>query len=254
MSPADHPAMRSSGHQERGAPTIAIHCRALTKTYGQGEAAVRALRGVELDIHLGELLMLEGPSGSGKTTLITILAGLAPWDGGHCEVLGHDYRRMSPQEITRFRGTHIGFVFQSLHLIPSLTATENAAIPLLIAGETRRVALGRASARLADLGFDARMRAAKPKALSGGQKQRVAIARAMVHDPPVIVCDEPTSALDGETGRRVMNQLRQVALDENRALVVVTHDERVLGIADRIARMEDGRILGIETPTLLSPA
>jgi len=225
----------------------------VTKVYGQDAAAVRALRGVHLDVHLGELLMLEGPSGSGKTTLISIMAGLTRRDGGECEVLGRDFAQMSPQEATHFRGMNIGFVFQSLHLIPSLSATENAAIPLLIAHMRRAQALHQAAARLEDLGFTARMRNALPKELSGGQKQRVAIARAMVHDPRVIVCDEPTSALDGETGQRVMELLRKVALAEDRALLVVTHDERVLGFADRIARMEDGQVQRVDTPPFLSP-
>jgi len=233
---------------------LAIRCREVTKVYGQGAAAVRALRGVDLEIHLGELLMLEGPSGSGKTTLISIMAGLTRRDGGECDVLGRDFAKMSPQETTRFRGSNIGFVFQSLHLIPSLSATENAAIPLLIARTKRAHALHQARARLEELGFDARMRQALPRELSGGQKQRVAIARAMVHDPRVIVCDEPTSALDREAGHHVMELLRRVALDEGRALVVVTHDERVLGFADRIARMEDGQIHRIDTPSSISPA
>jgi len=225
----------------------------VTKVYGHGAAAVRALRGVDLEVSLGELLMLEGPSGSGKTTLISIMAGLTRRDDGECAVFGKDFAQMSAEETTRFRGRNIGFVFQALHLIPSLSATENAAIPLLIARTGRAQALRQATARLEDLGFDERMRHALPKELSGGQKQRVAIARAMVHDPRVIVCDEPTSALDGETGQRVMELLRQVALDENRALVVVTHDERVLSFADRIARMEDGRIHRIDTPSSSSP-
>jgi len=224
----------------------------VTKVYGQGAAAVRALRGVDVDVYLGELLMLEGPSGAGKTTMISIMAGLSRRDGGQCEVLGRDFAQMSMQETTHFRGKNIGFVFQSLYLIPSLSATENAAIPLLIAHTRRVQALRQAAARLEDLGFDARMRKALPTELSGGQKQRVAIARAMVHDPRVIVCDEPTSALDRETGRRVMELLRKVALEEDRALVVVTHDERVLGFADRIARMEDGQVRRVDTPSSLS--
>jgi putative ABC transport system ATP-binding protein len=220
----------------------------VTKTYGRGEAAVHALRGVDLDVNVGELLMLEGPSGSGKTTLISLLAGLMHRDSGECLVFGRDYERMPPREIVRFRGTTVGFVFQALNLIPSLTATENAAIPLLIARAGREAALALASARLEELGFDERMKMASPTQLSGGQQQRVAIARALVHDPRVIVCDEPTSALDSESGRLVMDLMRRVALSEDRALIVVTHDERVLDFADRIARMEDGRVKRIDTP------
>ncbi|MBZ5590511.1 MAG: ABC transporter ATP-binding protein [Acidobacteriia bacterium] len=224
----------------------AVRCHGVTKTYGQGNAAVQALRGVDLDVGMGELLMLVGPSGCGKTTLISVLAGLLQRDGGDCSVLEHDYGQMSPPETTRFRGRNIGFVFQTFQLIPALTAAENVATPLLINGVKWRAALERAGAVLRNLGFDDRMIQALPADLSGGQQQRVAVARAMVHDPRMIVCDEPTSALDSESGRMVMSLMRQFALGKDRVLVVVTHDARIFEFADRIARMEDGRITGIE--------
>jgi putative ABC transport system ATP-binding protein len=227
----------------------AVSCRGVTKTYGQGNAAVQALRGVDLEVGLGELLMLVGPSGCGKTTLISVLAGLLQRDGGECSVLEHDYEQMSPPETTRFRGRNIGFVFQTFQLIPALTAAENVATPLLINGVKWRAALGRAGAVLETVGLDDRMIRSLPADLSGGQQQRVAIARAMVHDPRMIVCDEPTSALDSESGHLVMSLMRQFALGKDRVLVVVTHDARIFEFADRIARMEDGRITGIEDAT-----
>ncbi len=228
--------------------TMAVRCCGVAKTYGRGSTAVQALRGVDLEVHAGELLMLVGPSGCGKTTFISIIAGVLGRDGGDCTVFGCDYRDMKELETTEFRGRNIGFVFQAFNLIPTLTAAENAAAPLLINGASRRGAVQRAMEVLSKVGFDDRMMRSRPQDLSGGQHQRVAIARAMVHNPRLIVCDEPTSALDGETGRKVMRMMREVALDKDRALVVVTHDERIFGFADRIARMEDGRITRIGKP------
>ena len=224
----------------------AVRCRGVTKTYGQGAAAVPALRGVDLEVRAGELLMLVGPSGCGKTTFISVIAGVLSRDGGQCVVFEHDYRDMPEVETTRFRGRNVGFVFQAFNLIPTLTAAENVAAPLIINGARRRAAVEHANEVLAKVGFDERMMRSFPQDLSGGQQQRVAIARAMVHNPRLIVCDEPTSALDSETGHMVMGLMRRVALDKDRALVVVTHDARIFEFADRIARMEDGRITRIE--------
>ena len=233
-----------------------IRCQGVTKTYGQGNAAARALRGVDLEVRSGELMMLEGPSGCGKTTLLSVLAGLVSRDDGKCIVLGQDYAQMSGRDATLFRGRNIGFVFQAFNLIPALSAAENAATPLLIAGSSRRAAVDRAEVILEQMGFDRRMTRSLPATLSGGQQQRVAIARALVHEPKLIVCDEPTSALDAESGRAVMELLRRLALSKDRTLIVVTHDERILRFADRIARMEDGRIIRVEsaaTPVSQSP-
>jgi putative ABC transport system ATP-binding protein len=223
-----------------GAPDIAVRCTGVTKTYGTGNAKVVALRGIELDVHTGELLMLVGPSGCGKTTLISVIAGILDQDEGSCVVFDHDWQQMSLYAKTRYRGHHIGFVFQAFNLLPTLTAAENVAVPLLINGGGRREAIRRAQEVLAQVGLGERAEAA-PAQLSGGQQQRVAIARALVHDPKLIVCDEPTSALDHETGRQVMALLRH-ATGEGRALVVVTHDARIFEFADRIAKMDDGRI------------
>ncbi len=226
----------------------AINCRDVTKTYGEGNAAVQALRGVNLEVRAGELMMLVGPSGCGKTTLISVLAGLLERDAGECSVLGRDYRQMTVNEKTRFRGRNIGFVFQSFDLIPTLTAAENACIPLLIGGMKRKAALAKARDVLHKAAFDDRMMRALPAELSGGQQQRVAIARALVHNPKMIVCDEPTSALDSETGNKVMKLMREFALGHERVLVVVTHDARIFQFADRIAWMEDGRITKVDKP------
>lgn len=221
---------------------VAVRCATVTKTFGSGAAAVRALRGVDLEVRTGELMMLVGPSGSGKTTLISVIAGVLSRDGGDCSVFGRDYTRMSVDATTRFRGQNIGFVFQAWNLIPALTAVENVAVPLIINGANRRTAVQRASEVLREVGFDERMMKSFPLDLSGGQQQRIAIARSLIHNPRLIVCDEPTSALDSETGHKVMEMMRQLAVGSDRALIVVTHDARIFEFADRIALMADGVI------------
>ena len=223
---------------------VAVSCTNLTKVYGEGETAVQALRGIDLSILSGELMMLVGPSGCGKTTLISIIAGILDETAGHCEVFGHPVSTMTPAQRTRWRRDRIGFVFQAFNLMPALTATENVAIPLLIQGVARNAAMERASAMLEEVGLANRM-GSLPSQLSGGQQQRVAIARSLVHEPQLVVCDEPTSALDHETGHQVMEVLRAVATRENRALVVVTHDARIFEFSDRMARMDDGRIIDL---------
>jgi putative ABC transport system ATP-binding protein len=234
------PPMQS--HALRTEP--AVRCRGVTKTYGVGAAAVIALRGIDLDVHTDELLMLVGPSGCGKTTLISVIAGILDQNDGQCTVFGNDFKNMSQSAKTRRRGELIGFVFQSFNLLPTLTAAENVAIPLLLNGVRRTAAIERAKEILARVGLGDRTRSL-PAQLSGGQQQRVAIARAMVHGPRLIVCDEPTSALDHDTGHKVMELLRQVARAENRALIIVTHDARIFSFADRIAKMDDGHIVQV---------
>jgi putative ABC transport system ATP-binding protein len=229
-----------------GDAPIAVRCRAVTKTYGTGNAAVRALRGIDLDVHNGEMLMLVGPSGCGKTTLISVMAGVLDRDGGDCTVFGSDYAKMSSGQKTSFRAKHIGFVFQSFNLIPTLTIAENVSVPLLINGVPRRRAVKEASELLAQVGLGDRVDNL-PNKLSGGQQQRVAIARALVHKPRLLVCDEPTSALDHVTGQKVMELLRNVAARNDLSLVVVTHDQRIFEFADRIAEMDDGHIVRIDT-------
>jgi putative ABC transport system ATP-binding protein len=223
---------------------IAVRCRGLTKTYGAGDASVMALRGIDLDVRRGELLMVVGPSGCGKTTLISVIAAILSQDSGECEVLGRDLKSMGQKERTQFRGESIGYVFQMFNLLPALSALENVSIPLLLNGAPRRQAESRAEGALEAVGLGTR-RDTRPAHLSGGQQQRVAIARALVHDPKLIVCDEPTSNLDHVAGHSMMELLRSAVRSPDRALVVVTHDPRIFEFADRIARMDDGKILEI---------
>lgn len=220
---------------------IAVSCRDVTKKYGAGEGEVVALRGVNLDVMRGELLMIVGPSGCGKTTLVSVITTTLRHDSGRCRVLGRDLHVMDEGERARFRRTSVGFVFQMFNLLPSLTAAENVAVPLLIEGVPWESATARAGELLETMGLGKRL-AALPGKLSGGQQQRVAIARALIHDPALIVCDEPTSNLDHDTGQAVMHILREVARRGDRTIVVVTHDARIFEFADRIARMEDGTI------------
>ncbi|WP_310055656.1 ABC transporter ATP-binding protein [Agrilutibacter niabensis] len=216
----------------------------MTKHYGEGEASVPALQGVDLDVRPGELLMLVGPSGCGKTTLVSIITTVLDQDGGECEVLGHDMRVMGERERARLRNEAIGIVFQSFHLLPALSALDNVAVPLLLAHVPRAEAETRARRALDSVGLGTR-RDALPARLSGGESQRVAIARALVREPKLLVCDEPTSNLDASTGHTVMEMLRDVAKASDRALLVVTHDSRIFDFADRIARMEDGRVVEV---------
>jgi putative ABC transport system ATP-binding protein len=225
---------------------IAARCVGVTKTFGKGDTQVVALRGVDLDIRQGELLMLVGPSGCGKTTLISIVAAILDKDAGQCDVLGHDVAHMARNDKVRFRGKSIGFVFQIFNLLPSLTALENVEVPLLLNGISRKSAEERARFTLDSVGLGERVDA-YPAELSGGQQQRVAIARALVHNPELIICDEPTSNLDHKAGQDMMTILRDVARNPDRALIIVTHDPRILGFADRIAYMDDGRITKIVT-------
>ena len=228
-------------------PGVAVACRGVTKVFGTGEARVEALRGIDLEVPLGQLTMLVGPSGCGKTTLLSVIAGLLDRTAGEFEVLGVDTTTLSGAQRIEFRRKHLGFVFQQHNLLPALTAAENAAVPLLVAGMARRRAVAQASALLEGLGLGPRLHA-RPAELSGGQQQRVAFARALIHAPRLIVCDEPTASLDAEAGQRVMEALIQVAVRPDRAVLVVTHDNRIFAFADRIASMEDGRIVRVETP------
>ncbi len=223
---------------------IAVFCRDVTKSYGSGETRVVALRGADLEVKRGELLMIVGPSGCGKTTLISVITTILNQDSGECRILGCDVQRMGEKERAYFRRKSIGLVFQMFNLLPALTVAENVAVPLLIDGLRWEKAKTRASELLKTMGLDGRT-TVLPSGLSGGQQQRVAIARAVVHDPALLVCDEPTSNLDHESGHAVMEILRNNAKKSDRTVVVVTHDPRIFQFADRIARMDDGRITEI---------
>jgi putative ABC transport system ATP-binding protein len=225
---------------------FAVLCRGVTKTYRTSSTPVVALRGIDLEVRTGELLMLVGPSGCGKTTLISVITGILDHDAGDCRVFGCDLQAMEAAARTRHRGQNIGFVFQQFHLLPALTAVENVAVPLLINGARRRTALAAGARALEQVGLGARLHSL-PKNLSIGQQQRVAIARSLVHHPRLIVCDEPTSALDHETGNKVMTLLREVVLSPERSLIIVTHDARIFEFADRIARMDDGRVVSTQS-------
>jgi len=225
-------------------PNLAVCCRGVTKSYGTGNTKVDALRGVDLDVRRGEIFMLVGPSGCGKTTLISIIAALLKQDAGDCVVLDRDIRALEPSERARFRGTSISFVFQDFNLLPALNLVDNVAVPLLINGVSRMQAEAKAVELLHKVGLGERTEAL-PSQLSGGQKQRVAIARALASEPRLIVCDEPTSSLDHQTGHDMMQVLRDEVASPDRAVMVVTHDTRILEFADRIAHMEDGKIIDI---------
>ncbi|CAN5293639.1 ABC transporter ATP-binding protein [soil metagenome] len=225
-------------------PELAVRCRGLTKRYGEGDAATMALRGVDLDVRTGELLMLVGPSGCGKTTLVSIITAILEPDDGTCEVFGEDLRHLSEAARARFRGLNVGFVFQAFNLLPALTALQNVSVPLILQGLPRQEAESRARKTLDELGLGDKS-GALPAKLSGGQQQRVAIARSIVHGPRLLVCDEPTSNLDAKAGHDMMTVLRDLGRAPGRALIVVTHDPRITSYADRIAHMEDGRIVNI---------
>jgi putative ABC transport system ATP-binding protein len=224
----------------------AVVCRGVTKAFGDGDTKVMALRGIDVDVYGGQMTLLVGESGCGKTTLISIVAGLLDPTEGQVTVLGEDLGRLRGGRLVRFRGANIGFVFQQYNLLPSLTAAENAAVPLMIQGVSRKEAVRKATRVLESVGLGGRTHSL-PSQLSGGQQQRVAIARALVHEPKLLVCDEPTAALDAESGKTVMQLLKAVAVQPGRAVIVVTHDSRVFEFGDRIVTMADGRVERVES-------
>ena len=209
---------------------------------GTGAGRVQALNAVNLAIAGGELTLLMGPSGSGKTTLLSILGCMLTPTSGTVRIHGQSTAGMKPGALAKFRRDYIGFVFQSYHLFPTLTAIDNVRIALDIRGESAELSTKNAAKVLAIVGLAGKMDS-YPRELSGGEQQRVAIARALVGDPSVVLADEPTAALDAENGRAVMALLAQIARDSRRGVLVVTHDPRILEFADRIVRIEDGRII-----------
>jgi putative ABC transport system ATP-binding protein len=222
-------------------PAIAV--RELTKKYEEGASGTLALRGIDLDVHAGELLMLVGPSGSGKTTLLSIMGCILTASSGSVRIAGREVVGLSEKQLPGLRLEHIGFVFQGFNLFPTLTAGENVELMLDLKGMSTAKAKKRAQELLEQVGLGEKYNSF-PADLSGGQKQRIAIARALAGDPRIILADEPTAALDSHTGRTVMEMMRDLAHKRDRAVVIVTHDSRVLDFADRIVRIEDGAIAG----------
>jgi putative ABC transport system ATP-binding protein len=221
---------------------LAVSCKNIQKAYVTGTTRVDALRGVDLEVQTGELLLIVGPSGCGKTTLLSIIAGILTQDVGECFIFGENLNAMPNGEKTAHRGKNIGFVFQSFNLVPMLSLSENVAIPLILNGASEKEAERKAEEVLTTLGLEEKVRVF-PTELSGGQQQRVAIARALIHEPRLLICDEPTAYLDHETGQKVMEVLKKIALNEERAIIVVTHDPRIFSFADHIVKMDDGRII-----------
>jgi putative ABC transport system ATP-binding protein len=233
-------------------PAIAV--RKLTKTYAEGSAGVAALRGVDLHVNAGELVMLVGPSGSGKTTLLSIMGCILTATSGSVRIAGKEVTRLTEKQLPRIRLEHIGFVFQGFNLFPTLTAGENVELMLDLKGLPAAKARKRAEELMEQVGLGEKYESF-PSDLSGGQKQRVAIARALAGDPDIILADEPTAALDSQTGRNVMEMMSELAHQRGRAVVIVTHDSRVLDFADRTVRIEDGIIVDSGQPaTLPAPA
>ncbi|HXY52738.1 MAG TPA: ABC transporter ATP-binding protein [Terriglobales bacterium] len=226
-------------------PAIAV--RKLTKTYTEGATSSPALRGIDLDVEAGELVMLMGPSGSGKTTLLSIMGCILSPTSGSVRIAGREVSHLSQKELPAVRLANIGFVFQGFNLFPTLTAAENVELMLDLKGIRGEVAKRRAEELLEQVGLSQKLESF-PADLSGGQKQRVAVARALAGDPRIILADEPTAALDSHTGRHVIETMQQLAHARGRAVVVVTHDSRVAEFADRIVRIEDGLIARAHSP------
>jgi putative ABC transport system ATP-binding protein len=219
----------------------AIEVRNVTKTYGAGATAYQALRGVEFLSEPGEFVMLSGPSGSGKTTLLSILGCVLTATSGEVRLLGEDVSKVKEGRLAQLRLSYIGFVFQAHNLIMSLTALENIAMLLTLRGFTRSQALKEATNLLGQVGLGEKIHSL-PRDLSGGQRQRVAIARALAGSPPILLADEPTAALDAQNGLAVTELLRSLAKEKGHTVVVVTHDNRIFHLGDRIVRIEDGLI------------
>ncbi len=226
-----------------------VHARDLTRIYGEGETAVRALQGVSLDIPKGDLTAIMGPSGSGKSTLMHILAGLDKPTAGEVSIAGTAITRLGDSDLTKLRREHIGFVFQFFNLLPMLTAEENVLLPLTIAGEKPDPEFF--ETLLNDVGLADR-RKHRPSELSGGQQQRVAIARALVSRPTVVFADEPTGNLDSKTGSEILDLLRHSVEEYGQTTVMVTHEPRAAAIADRVLFLADGKIV-MELPRSTQP-
>ncbi|GMN01989.1 ABC transporter ATP-binding protein [Erythrobacter sp. MTPC3] len=222
-------------------PEAAICARGIVRDFQAGQSTIRVLHGIDTDIRSGEMTFVVGESGSGKTTLISIMCGILWPTEGEVKVFGTDIYNLSDSDLVNFRLENIGFIFQQYNLIPSIDAAANAAVPLIAQGMDIGPAREKAKELLEKLNIGDQADKL-PSQLSGGQQQRVAIARALVHEPRLVVCDEPTAALDASSGRRVMDLLREVAVAPDRACIIVTHDNRIFDLADRILVLEDGKV------------
>jgi putative ABC transport system ATP-binding protein len=219
-----------------------IEATEIVKVLGDGASRVEALKGVNLALAGGELTLLMGPSGSGKTTLLSVLGCMLTPTSGTVRIRGRTTSGLGPEELAALRRDNVGFVFQSYHLFPTLTAAENVRLALDVRGDRSPLAQVKAEKALTTVGLYHKAKSF-PRELSGGEQQRVAVARAIVGDASLILADEPTAALDSENGHAVMELLAEIAKDANRALFIVTHDPRIMPFADRILRIEDGRIV-----------
>lgn len=222
---------------------LAVKATNLAKWFGEGEAKTIAVREVSFAANFGEILYIVGPSGSGKTTLLSMISGILKPNSGQVLVEEKDIWSMSNDELADFRLNKIGFVFQDYHLFPRLTTVENVAIPLILKKRDWDESLNVAMEYLDIVGLKDRAQL-PPVKLSGGEQQRVAIARAIASRPDILIFDEPTASLDGDTGRKILEFVKEHILNENRCIIIVTHDSRIFEYADRIINMEDGRITG----------
>jgi putative ABC transport system ATP-binding protein len=229
-------------------PQPAILTRDVHKTFGTGPHQQAILRGVNLAVAPGEVVYLVGPSGSGKSTLLAILGCILTPDRGSVQVLGQEVGRMSAADLTAFRRRHLGFVFQSFNLFPMLSAADNVRLALVMLGVPLRAASRRADALLDQVGLRPRARL-RPAQLSTGECQRVAVARALAAEPTLLFADEPTASLDADNGQAVMRLLTRLVRERGVTLVVVTHDERIFGYADRLLRLEDGQCRSLRVST-----
>jgi len=224
---------------------LAIKAQELIKWFGEGEAKTYAVKDVSFESYLGEMFFIEGPSGSGKTTLLSLISGILRPNSGSVLVGDKDIWNMTSDQLADFRLNKIGFVFQDYHLFPRLTTVENVAIPLILQKHDWNKSMDRAMEYLDILGIKSRAYL-PPVKLSGGEQQRVAIARAIASSPDILIFDEPTASLDGDTGRKILDFVKKNVLNEKRCIIIVTHDSRIFEYADRIMKMEDGKITGIE--------
>ena len=225
--------------------TLAIEALSIVKWFGEGDARTMAIKGARFEARRGEMLFLVGPSGSGKTTLLSTVSGILRPNSGDVRVDGTDIWGLNSDDLAEFRLKTVGFVFQDYHLFPRLTTAENVAIPLILRGVDWNEALKEAAHYLEVVGLANRAQL-PPVKLSGGEQQRVAIARAIISQPEILILDEPTASLDGDTGKKILSFVKNEVLNENRCILIVTHDNRIYEYADRIMHMEDGSITGLE--------